>query len=81
MMKRLAYIIGVLLIALCLFASAYGERSQHANALPVLTPEQQEAELVGAKIDELAARMDHLKTDMAALKLELIKSGKGERLR
>ena len=80
-MKRLLYFAGILFVALCLFASAYGERSQRTKPQPTMTTEQQEAELIGVKLDELAVRMNHLKTDMAALKLELIRAGKGARLK
>ena len=78
-MKRLGYLAGILFIALCLFASAYGERSDQAEKTTGMISEQQEAQMIEAQIDQLAERMSLLKSDMAAVKLELIQSGKASR--
>ncbi len=78
-MKRIGYLAGILFIALCLFASAYGERSNQTPKQTAMTSEQQEAQMIEAQIDQLAERMSLLKSDMAAVKLELIRNGKASR--
>jgi len=79
LMKRLGYLAGILFIALCLFASAYGERSNQTDKTSGMISEQQEAQMIEAQLDQLASRLSQLKSDMAVVKLELIKSGKVSR--
>ncbi len=78
-MKRIGYLAGILFIALCLFASAYGERSDQTPKQRAMTSQQEETQMIEAQIDHLAERMSQLKSDMAAVKLELMQSGKGSR--
>jgi len=78
-MKRIGYLAGILFIALCLFASAYGERSNQAEKQLTTISQQEEAQMIEAQLDQLAERMDQLKSDMAAVKLELIQSGRASR--
>lgn len=78
-MKRLGYFAGIIFVALCLFASAYGERNKRGFDRGEALTQQQESLLIEAELDELAERMNQLKSQMAADRLELIKSGKATR--
>jgi len=77
--KRIGYVAGILFIALCLFASAYGERSPQTPKSAAMISQQDEALVIEAQIDQLADRMSRLKSDMAVVKLELMRPGKVSR--
>lgn len=78
-MKRLGYLAGILFIALCLFASAYGELGNQTKKQMAITSQQEEAQMIEAQIDQLVERMGQLKSDMALVKLELIQNEKATR--
>jgi hypothetical protein len=75
-MKRLGYFAAILFIALCFFASAYGERTDPVSRHAEASIQQQEAQLLEAEMDKLAEGIDQLNSDIAIVKIELIKSGK-----
>jgi hypothetical protein len=61
----------IAIIALTFFSSAYSKRQE-----PPIEQNLQQIEMqaIGAKLDELADRLEKLKSDMAAVKRDLIKS-------
>jgi len=70
-MKRLGFLIVIAIIALSFFSSAYSKRNEPANDKLSQKIEMQE---IGVKLDDLTGRIEKLKSDMAAIKHDLIKS-------
>jgi len=70
-LKRLGLLIIIAIIALTFFSSAYSKRNEPVNEQ---NPQQIEMQEIGATLDELTDRVEKLKSDMAAVKRDLIKS-------
>ena len=72
-MKRLWVLLCIVaIITLCLFSSAYSSRDSRREPPGLSIHERAEAERIEAEIDRLALRLDHLKSDIATVKLALM---------